>query len=258
MRACVLGYDRSVLTDEAPTRDREALLAEFLAGIDEDAVARRYREDDGLIVLPSLLPAALVDEMAAEARALAPTAYRKRVPFVRKAAAVHHHPIAARAPAMHALHQSPSLIAFFSRVTGVPLAHRDPGEAHASALYVYDEEGDWMDWHFDECGCPPGDSFSTVIGLIDDSSSRLEVETRREPASAPTHVASIHTKPGTFVFFCGARGYHRVTSLGAGEVRMTFAFTYIREGRSPGGIYDVRLRLGNALIYFGLGHLFRR
>lgn len=238
--------------------DREALIATFLATIDETAVATRYRDDDGLIVLPSTLPATLVAEMASEARALAPHAYRKRVPFVRKAAAVCHYPIATGAPAMHALHQSPSLIAFFSRVTGVPLAHRDPGEAHASALYVYDEAGDWMDWHYDECGCPPGDSFSTVVSVIDNSSCRLEVETRSEPTREPTHRASIQTTPGTFVFFCGARGRHRVTPLAEGEERMTFAFTYIREGRKPGGVYDMRLRLGNALIYFGLGHLFRR
>lgn len=244
----------------ATSRDdlREALVSDYVAGLDEAEISRRYEEDGGAIVLPSLLPAALVSEMAAEALRLVPRAVRKRALFLRKAGALSHPVIVREAPAMHALHMSPSLLAFFERVTGIPIEHRDPSEAHASALYTYTKPGDWMDWHYDECGCAPGDSFSTVIGLIDNSSSRLEIETHRDDPSREPLRRSIHTVPGTFVFMCGTRGYHRVTPLGEGEQRVTFAFTYIRKGRRPGGIYNMRMKLGNALVYFGLGHLFER
>jgi hypothetical protein len=235
---------------------RERLVAGFVASLDEAEMARRYREDDGVIVLPRLLPQALVDEMVIEARRLVPRAVRKRALFLRKAGAVPHPTIVREAPAMHALHMSPALLAMFERVTGVPLEHRDPGEAHASALYTYSKPGDWMDWHYDECGCPPGDSFSTIIGLIDDSTSRLEIETHREKPEREPLRRSLRTVPGTFAFFCGTRAHHRVTPLGEGEERVTFAFTYIRRGRRPGGVYNFRMKLGNALVYFGLGHLF--
>ena len=66
------------------------------------------------------------------------------------------------------------------------------------------------------------------------------------------------TTARAFAFFCGTRAYHRVTPLQEGEERVTFAFTYIRRGKKTRGIYDVRMRLGNALVYFGLGHLFER
>jgi hypothetical protein len=237
---------------------RERLVESFVAGLDEVQMARRYREDDGVLVLPGLLPRPLVDEMVAEARRLVPSAVRKRALFVRKAGAIAHPTIVREAPALHALHMSPALLAMFGRVTGVPLEHRDPGEAHASALYTYSKPGDWMDWHYDECGCPPDDSFSTIIGLIDDGDSRLEIETHRgKPGREPLRL-SLRTAPGTFVFFCGTRAYHRVTPLGEGQERVTFAFTYIRAGRRPGGIYNFRMKLGNALVYFGLGHLFQR
>ncbi len=238
--------------------DREASIRAFVASLDEEEMARRYRDDDGLVVLPRLLPAALVAEMAAEARALLPRAVRKRVPFVRKAGALDHGAIVRHAPAMHALHQSPALMAMFARVTAVALEHRDPSEAHASALYSYTEPGDWMDWHYDECGCPPDDSFSTIVGLIDSSSSRLQIETRRGRDDCEPLRHELHTVPGTFAFFCGTRAFHRVTPLGPGEERVTFAFTYVRAGRRPGGVYNVRLKLGNALVYFGLRELFRR
>lgn len=242
----------------APADPRERCIADFAASLDEEEMARRYHDDGGVLVLPRLLPKVLVDEMVAEARRLVPRAVRKRALFVRKAGALAHPTIVREAPAMHALHTSPALLAMFERVTGVPLSHRDPGEAHASALYTYTEPGDWMDWHFDECGCEPGDSFSTVIGLIDDSSSRLEIETHRDSPELEPLRRSLHTVPGTFTFFCGTRAFHRVTPLGEGEERVTFAFTYIRKGKRPGGIYNFRMKLGNALVYFGLRHLFER
>ncbi len=236
--------------------DVEGALRGFAARLDDGELARRYHEDGGLLVLPGLLPEALVAAMVVEARHLAPGAVRKWVPGVRKAGALSHPAIVAGAPTMHALHRSPALLALFERVTGIPLEHRAPGEAHASALYTYTERGDGMAWHHDECGCAPGDSFSTVVGLVEESSSRLEIETQGvggEPVRR-----SLRTVPGTFAFFCGTRALHRVTPLGAGEERITFAFTYIRRGRKPGGVYNVRMKLGNALVYFGLGHLFER
>lgn len=236
---------------------REQILADFIATLDEAELRRRYQEDDGLIVLPRLLPRVLVEEMGAEARQLKALVHRKWVPGVRKAGAVSHEVIVRLAPAMHALHQSPALLAMFERVTGVPLDHRDPRETHASALYSYTEAGDFMDWHYDECGCPPEISFSTIVGLIDESSARLELETRRNHPELPPLRRSLHTVPGTFAFFCGSRVYHRVTPLAAGEERLTLAFTYLRKGHRPTGIYNFRMRLGNALIYFGLGSLFQ-
>lgn len=235
---------------------RERAIRELVESLDEEEMARSYADDDGLLVLPRLLPPALVREMAAEGRNLSQRAVRKRVPFLRKAGAVAHPLIAAHAPALTALHRSPALLAMFARVTGVPLEHRDPREAHQSALYSYTEPGDWMDWHYDECGCPPGDSFSTIIGLVDDSSSRLEVETFRDRPDREPRRRSIQTVPGTFAFFCGSRAYHRVTPLGAGEERLTFAFTYLRQGKKTGGVYDFRMKLGNALVYFGFGPVF--
>ena len=236
--------------------DREAALRAWVGDLDAGALARRYHDDGGQLVLPRLLPAPLVAEMAAEARALVPEATRKTTPFLRRAGAVPHPRIVAAAPAMHALHQSPALLELFERVTGIELEHRAPTETHASALYVYTRRGDWMDWHQDECGCAPGDSFSTIVGVIDTSSAKLELETGR---GEPNPVRrSLQTMPGTFAFFCGTRAFHRVTPLGDGEERVTFAFTYIRKGRKPGGVYNFRMKLGNTLVYFGFRHLFRR
>jgi len=237
--------------------DRNDTIRRWVAALDEESMRREYEETEGLLVLPKLLPASLVTEMVAEARALAPNVVRKHALFTRRAGAIHHHVIKQRAPAMHALHQSADLLSLFERVTGIPLEHRAPTEAHASALYTY-RDGDFLDWHYDECGCEPGDSFSTIIGLVDESSARLEIETRRDSEGKNGQLRSLQTAPGTFAFFCGTRAYHRVTKLGPNEERITFAFTYVRKGRKPKGMYNFRMQLGNTFVYFGLGHLFQR
>jgi hypothetical protein len=235
----------------------DALIRAWVNGQDLALLRAQYDDTDGLLVFPELLPQPLVAQMVAEARAMAPDVVRKLAPFVRRAGAIHHHVIAEKAEAMHALHQSQDLLALFSDVTQIPLEHRAPTESHASALYAY-RGGDYLDWHYDECGCQPGDSFSTVIGLVDQSSARLEIETRKgDPVRKPM-LRSLQTKPGTFAFFCGTRAFHRVTKLAPGEERITFAFTYVRKGRKPTGMYNFRMQLGNTFIYFGLGHLFAR
>ena len=243
------------MAGSSDTNDRATNIRRWVAEQDPVALRAEYMDSDGLLVFPDLLPPSLVAEMISEARAILPFVVRKHAPFVRRAGATHHHVIKKHAPAMHALHQSPELVALFSEVTGIPLEHRAPTESHASALYAY-RGGDWLDWHYDECGCEPGDSFSTVIGLVDESSARLEIETRK--SDAEPRLRSLHTKPGTFAFFCGTRAFHRVTKLAPGEERITFAFTYLRKGRKPTGMYNLRMQLGNTFVYFGLGHLFQK
>ena len=102
-----------------PTADgaRARVIDDWVASLDERELAEAYERDGGAVVLPRLLPRALVDEMAAEARVLQPHLVRKHVPFLRKAAAVAHPAIVEHAPAMHALHRSPALLAMFERVT---------------------------------------------------------------------------------------------------------------------------------------------
>jgi hypothetical protein len=229
----------------------EPLLADYVAGLDLEVLGRRYHQDEGLLVLPQLLPPSLCAQMVTEARRLLPGAVRKWVPGVRQAGAISHQEIVAAAPTLHAVHQSPTLLALFSQLSGIELGHRQADEPHASALYTYTQPGDFMSWHFDDCGLRPGDSFSTIIGLVDRSASRLELMAGGDLPDRPRLRRQLKTEPGSIAFFCGSRVYHRVTPLVAGEERISFSFTYLRQGRQPRGSEAFRLKLGNSLLYFG-------
>jgi hypothetical protein len=237
---------------------RELALQEAVARLDAAALARVYAEDDGLVVLPDLIPPALVAEMAAEARGLARGARRVVVPWVRKAEAVGHHDIEAGAPALSALHRSPALKALAARLTGVSLEHRLPGDPHASGLYLYNRPGDHVGWHYDDCGCVPDASFTVIAGVVDESRSRLEVELHRKiPGRAPER-RSIATRPGTVVFFRGSSIYHRVTPLARGEERISFSYVYVKEGSHPKGFDRIWQTGIDTLLYFGWKGLLQR
>lgn len=229
----------------------EAALRGVLAGLDVEALARRFREDDGLIVLPHLVPPALIDAMESEARRLLPRARRTFVPFVRKAEAVGHFDIAERAPTLHALHQSPSLLAFCQRIAGPELEHRKPNDPHASGLYLYNRRGDHVGWHFDDCGCEAAASFTVLASVANASATRLDVELHRKTPGRPTERRSIDTAPGTLTFLRGSSVYHRVAPIRGGQERLSFSFVYVKKGFHPKGFDRLWQSTLDTLLYFG-------
>jgi hypothetical protein len=240
----------------------ESALHARLAALDVEALVRRYQDEDGLLILPDVIPPEHIAVMQREARSLMPLSRRTFAPFIRKAEAICHFDITARAPSLHALQQSPSLHALCARVAGLELGFRSAGDPHASGLYVYNRPRDHVGWHYDDCGCEPETSFTIIAGIIDDSSSRLEVELHRNdkaherarpPGSAPRPAIrrSIATRPGTLVFFRGSSVYHRVTPLAAGEERVSFSFVYVKKGFHPRGFDRIWQSTIDTLLYFG-------
>jgi hypothetical protein len=235
----------------------EDALRELAAGLDVDALTRRFREDE-LLVLPDFLPPAVLAQVVAETRRVMPRARRSYLPFVRKGGAVSHPTITAEAPGLHALQASPSLRALFQRIAGPVLEQRKQDDPHASAVYTYTEPGDFIRWHYDDCGCEPQAAYSIILGLIDRSTCLLELVTfKKSPGKAQVR-RLVKTTPGTLVFFCGSNVWHRVTPLGRGEERATFSWVYVTEGKHPHGLDKLYLEAMNTLLYFGPRRLFKK
>ena len=239
--------------------DHEAAIREAVAAIDLAALDAEYRAQDRFVFLPRFLPPDLVAEMQAEARAFVPRdVYRAHVPLLRKAGAVGQSRIAACAPALHALYRSPNFRALASRLAGAPLELRHPDDAHAVSLYYYQRSGDHMAFHYDDCGCDAEASFTATLGLVHDTRARLQVQLfKREPARRMKELF-VEMVPGSLVFFCGTRAYHRVTPLGTDEERITYSFSYVRELRPSRGWRRVRENVSDAIFYFGPQALFQK
>lgn len=241
--------------DTSETDPRERQLRDAIAGLDVEALARRYQADGGVIVLPPLVPAPLLGEMIDEARRLAADARRMHVPLVRKARAVPHQHIARAAPALHALQQSPSLLALLQRIAGRDLERARDSDPQASALYAYRDAGDHVGWHRDDCGCEPEASFTALLGLASRGSSRLQIDLHHDEPGARPVVRSIATTPGTFLFFRGSSTYHRITPLARGDERISYSMVFVKKGHHPKGFDAVYQTMINTFLYFGVDAL---
>ena len=236
----------------------ENQLTQRIAQLDVEALRRRFAEDE-ILILPDFVPAPLLEQLQREARVLLPQARRSHLPFVRKGGAISHPTIRAQAPHLYALQGSQVLRQTFQRIADGPILEaRQPDDPHASALYTYTERGDHIKWHYDDCGCEPQAAYSIILGLIDRSSSLLELVTfKKTPGRTPVR-RLVRVEPGTLVYFCGTNVWHRVTPLGRGEERATFSFVYVKENNHPRGWNKVQLEAINTLLYFGPRALFKR
>jgi len=100
----------------------EPSISAAIASLDFDAVAREFRDQNEFIFIPQFLPDELVARMQEEYRSFsARDVYRVFVPFFRKAGTIPNRQIAERAPLLNALHRSPAMLAFTSRLANARL-----------------------------------------------------------------------------------------------------------------------------------------
>lgn len=245
-------------TSPPPTVTVEDELRALTERLPVTALTEQFRQDE-LLVLRDFVPARVLAEMVAETRRLMPSARRSYLPFVRKGGAISHPTIQRAAPALHAFQLSPALREMFQRIADGPvLEARKQDDPHASAIYTYTRPGDHIGWHYDDCGCEPQAAYSIILGLVDRSSSLLELITfKKTPGKAPVR-RLVRVEPGTLVFFCGSNVWHRVTPLQRGEERATFSFVYVKQNSHPHGWDKLQLEAINTLLYFGPRALFKR
>ena len=230
---------------------REAAIREAIDALDFESVAARFRDDGEFVFLESFLAPLLLDEMVEECRRLYPQIHRAYVPFVRKAGTVGHGAIARHAPALYALYRSPAFLDFARRLSGAQVVLKSGSDAHAAALYVYQRPGDHVGFHYDDCGCEDTASYTASLGLINDTESKVHFQLFRNDRQRKMRELYISMKPGSLVFFCGSRAYHRVTPLGRGEERAVFSFAHVREGKRLTGFWRFYENIKDAVLYFG-------
>ena len=160
-------------------------LAQALAGVDVEAVRRRYWEQNEFVYLERWLPVSLVDRMLAEVERVRPSINRNYIPRHKKGGSVSFYALLEQAPTIVALYRSPAFIEFLAGLTGRPLQPCPPGDPHSCALYFYTEPGDHIGFHFDT-SYYRGARYTVLFGLIERSSSRLVCQPfKRDPTRPP-------------------------------------------------------------------------
>jgi hypothetical protein len=232
----------------------QTLLAR-LAALDALALRREFADGGAFVYLPAFLPGEITDRLIAATKAVEPSINRNYLPGHKQGGSVSRHAIDRLAPLISELYRSPALIGWLERLSGEGL-HVVPAEdPHAYALYFYTRRGDHIGWHYDT-SYYAGRRYTLLLGLIDESSCRLDYELHTRERDAALVAGSVKIPPGGAVFFDGDKLRHRITPLGEGQRRVSLTFEYVTDPRmSWKGRFVSDMK--DALAYFGFRQVFR-
>jgi 2OG-Fe(II) oxygenase superfamily len=227
-----------------------ARLAEVLDKLDWMELREKFLEQDQFIDLDPLLGPTDVAPLSRLAEALSPLANRSYVPGFKRGKSIARGILEADGQVFDALYRSPDLREFLQTLVGEGLEICPDWDAHGVAIYFYTREGDHIGWHYDT-SLYRGKRFTLLLGLVDDSSCRLECELNRRSAGK-VEAHSVALRPGRVVFFNGDTIYHRVTPLQEGERRICLTMEFVTDPRMS---WPSRIVSGikDRFAYFGFG-----
>lgn len=223
--------------------------------LDRQRLRAQFVEHGAFLHLDAFLPEQITAGLAASARALVPAVNRNYLPGHKQGGSVSRHTIDRLAPDIAALYRSRVLIDWLEAITGDTLLLSPEDDPHAYALYYYTREGDHIGWHYDT-SYYEGRRYTLLLGVIDNSSCRLDYELHTRTPDAASVAGSIQYPPGAMVLFDGDALRHRITPSKAGETRVSLTFEYVTDARMrPWRRFISNMK--DAIAYFGFGQVFR-
>ena len=208
------------------------------------------------LYLSEFLPPEATAQLVAAVGAVKESVNRNYLPGHKQGGSVSRHTLDELAPFIGEIYRSPALIDWLSQLAGEPLQVSPPNDPHAYALYFYTRPGDHIGWHYDT-SYYAGRRYTLLLGVIDESSCRLDFELHTRKPGATVVPGSVRIPPGGLVFFDGDTLRHRISPLGENEVRVSLTFEYVTDPRMHFG-WRVISNMKDAFAYFGFRQVFRR
>jgi hypothetical protein len=236
----------------------DGVLKDRLARLDANSLRAKYLEQGSFLHLPDFLGSEVTASLVSAAAAVTPAINRNYLPGHKQGGSVSRHAIDESAPFIADLYRSPALIGWLEQLAGERLQLSPVDDPHAYALYFYTRPGDHIGWHYDT-SYYAGRRYTLLLGVIDESSCRLEYELHTRDAGITPTVGAVQIPPGGLVFFDGDRLRHRITPLGErqGERRVSLTFEYVTDPRMHAG-WRIISKMKDAIAYFGFRQVFRR
>jgi hypothetical protein len=213
-------------------------------------------EQGAFLYLSEFLPPEATAQLVAAVAAVKESVNRNYLPGHKQGGSVSRHTLDELAPIVGDLYRSPALIEWLGQLAGEPLQVSPSNDPHAYALYFYTRPGDHIGWHYDT-SYYAGRRYTLLIGVIDESSCRLDYELHTREEGASVVPGSVQIPPGGLVFFDGDKLRHRISPLGENEVRVSLTFEYVTNPKMHVG-WRVISNMKDAFGYFGFRQVFRR
>ena len=213
-------------------------------------------EQGSFLHLGEFLPPEDTARLIAAVADVTPAVNRNYLPGHKQGGSVSRHTLDELAPYVAELYRSPALIQWLSELAGEPLQVSPADDPHAYALYFYTRPGDHIGWHYDT-SYYAGRRYTLLLGVIDESSCRLDYELHTREEGAAVIPGSVQIPPGGLVFFDGDKLRHRISPLGENERRVSLTFEYVTNPKMHFG-WRVISNMKDAFGYFGFRQVFRR
>ena len=217
---------------------------------------REYDAQGAFLFLEDFLPPEITRRLVAAVSAVEPAVNRNYLPGHKQGGSVSRHSIDQMAPYIAELYRSTALIDWLGKLTGERLQVSPPDDAHAYALYFYTRPGDHIGWHYDT-SYYAGRRYTLLIGVLDESNCRLDYELHTREPGVSVVEGSARIPPGGLVLFDGDKLRHRISPLGAKEVRVSLTFEYLTDPKMRFG-WRLISNMKDAVAYFGFRQVFRR
>jgi hypothetical protein len=234
----------------------EAQMWPHLAHLDAARLRAEFVRQGSFLQLAEFLPAAVTRQLIDSVAAVEGSVNRNYLPGHKQGGSVSRHTIDALAPGIAELYRAPALLKLLSDITSESLQLSPPDDPHAYALYFYTRPGDHIGWHYDT-SYYQGRRYTLLLGLIDQSSCRLDYELHTRTAGTTVVPGSTRIPPGGLVFFDGDALRHRITPLGEGERRVSLTFEFVTNPRMSLW-WRLISNWKDAVAYFGFRQTFRR
>jgi alkylated DNA repair dioxygenase AlkB len=227
-----------------------------LDSLDLQSLRGEYAAQGSFLYMENFLPAELTAQLIAAVSAVEGSINRNYLPGHKQGGSVSRHTIDRQAPVIAELYRSAALLHWLEQLTGERLQLSPPDDPHAYALYFYTRPGDHIGWHYDT-SYYAGRRYTLLLGLIDDSSCRLDYQLHTREKAAPVVSGSLKIAPGGLVVFNGDALRHRITPSLPGETRVSLTFEYVTDPRMHPW-WRLISNMKDAFAYFGFRQVFHR
>jgi hypothetical protein len=234
----------------------EPALASRLGSLDLQGLRAEYVRQGSFLYVENFLPAEITARLIEGVAAVSDAVNRNYLPGHKQGGSVSRHTIDRQVPEIAELYRSAALRRWVDDLTGERLQLSPPDDPHAYALYFYTRAGDHIGWHYDT-SYYAGRRYTLLLGVLDDSSCRLDYELNTRQRGASIVSGSIKIAPGGLVLFDGDALRHRISPAREGETRISLTFEYVTDPRMHPW-WRLISNMKDAFAYFGFRQVFHR
>ncbi|MGH8598632.1 MAG: 2OG-Fe(II) oxygenase [Gammaproteobacteria bacterium] len=233
----------------------EQQFQQLAARLDTRALHQLFIAQNEFLAIEDFLPTPCLSRLTAALPGLAPHVHRNYIPRHKKGGSISKFGLDVHAAEFGDLYRAPALMEILTAITGQRLLFCPADDPHTYALYYYTEPGDHIGYHYDT-SYYRGARYTVLIGIVDDSSCRLEYQLYQNDPNRPPETNRLQLTPGALAIFNGDKLFHRITPLANGERRISLTFEYV----TSAAIHPVRRFVSNmkdAIAYFGFKQVFK-